>query len=73
MAAPTPGAGTVPVVSEYLTTSAWGTPLSTVTADGTTLDAWFPTGHLGLGARPSDEAKMPPLWNQRTPPAKSVT
>jgi 2,3,4,5-tetrahydropyridine-2,6-dicarboxylate N-succinyltransferase len=52
-------------VTEHLTTPAWGTALSTITADGTTLDAWFPTGHLGLGERPSDEAKLPPLTGPR--------
>jgi 2,3,4,5-tetrahydropyridine-2-carboxylate N-succinyltransferase len=40
-------------VTEHLTTPAWGTGLSTITDDGITLDVWFPTGHLGLGARPA--------------------
>ncbi len=60
----------MPVVTQSLTTPAlttpaWGTALSTITADGTTLDAWFPTGHLGLGERPADEAKLPPLTGPR--------
>ncbi|HEY1489270.1 MAG TPA: 2,3,4,5-tetrahydropyridine-2,6-dicarboxylate N-succinyltransferase [Micromonosporaceae bacterium] len=44
-----------------MTTPAWGTGLSTITSDGATLDAWYPTGHLGLGNRPADEAKLPAL------------
>jgi 2,3,4,5-tetrahydropyridine-2-carboxylate N-succinyltransferase len=34
---------------------AWGAGLSTVTPDGTALDAWFP--HLGLGNLPGDAAE----------------
>ncbi|HEY2792150.1 MAG TPA: 2,3,4,5-tetrahydropyridine-2,6-dicarboxylate N-succinyltransferase, partial [Micromonosporaceae bacterium] len=48
-------------MSAHLSTPAWGTGLSTVTADGTTLDVWYPSGHLGLGARRSDEPKLPAL------------
>jgi 2,3,4,5-tetrahydropyridine-2-carboxylate N-succinyltransferase len=34
---------------------AWGIGLSTSTAEGQVLDAWFPTGNLGLGARPAGD------------------
>ncbi|SDZ17907.1 2,3,4,5-tetrahydropyridine-2-carboxylate N-succinyltransferase [Asanoa ishikariensis] len=34
---------------------AWGIGLSTSTAEGQVLDAWFPADNLGLGARPSGE------------------
>ncbi|HEY9482074.1 MAG TPA: 2,3,4,5-tetrahydropyridine-2,6-dicarboxylate N-succinyltransferase [Micromonosporaceae bacterium] len=37
-----------------MTTPAWGLGLATVTAEGQTLDAWYPTDHLGLGERPAD-------------------
>jgi 2,3,4,5-tetrahydropyridine-2-carboxylate N-succinyltransferase len=37
-----------------VTTPAWGLGLATVTAEGQTLDAWYPTDHLGLGERPAD-------------------
>ncbi len=52
-------------VTDFLTDAAWGTALSTITTDGTTLDAWFPSGHLGLGARPADETKLPTLTGPR--------
>jgi 2,3,4,5-tetrahydropyridine-2,6-dicarboxylate N-succinyltransferase len=41
-------------VTAYVTTAAWGLGLATVTADGQTLDAWYPTDHRGLGERPAD-------------------
>jgi 2,3,4,5-tetrahydropyridine-2-carboxylate N-succinyltransferase len=41
-------------VSAYVATGAWGLGLATMTADGQTLDAWYPTDHLGLGTRPAD-------------------
>ena len=41
-------------MTAYVTTAAWGLGLATVTADGQTLDAWYPTDHLGLGERPAD-------------------
>ncbi|WP_203706627.1 2,3,4,5-tetrahydropyridine-2,6-dicarboxylate N-succinyltransferase [Asanoa iriomotensis] len=34
---------------------AWGIGLSTSTAEGQVLDAWFPAENLGLGARPAGE------------------
>ncbi|MEV4617924.1 2,3,4,5-tetrahydropyridine-2,6-dicarboxylate N-succinyltransferase [Asanoa sp. NPDC049573] len=34
---------------------AWGIGLSTSTAEGQVLDAWFPAGNLGLGARPTGD------------------
>ncbi|REF97114.1 2,3,4,5-tetrahydropyridine-2-carboxylate N-succinyltransferase [Asanoa ferruginea] len=34
---------------------AWGIGLSTSTAEGQVLDAWFPAGNLGLGARPAGD------------------
>jgi len=43
-----------PPVTAYVTTPAWGLGLATVTAEGQTLDAWYPTDHLGLGERPAD-------------------
>jgi 2,3,4,5-tetrahydropyridine-2,6-dicarboxylate N-succinyltransferase len=43
-----------PTVTAYVTTPAWGLGLATVTAEGQTLDAWYPTDHLGLGERPAD-------------------
>ena len=39
-----------------LDTPAWGLSLATVTADGTVLDAWYPSGKLGLGAPPALDA-----------------
>jgi 2,3,4,5-tetrahydropyridine-2-carboxylate N-succinyltransferase len=39
-------------VSAFLTSPAWGSGLSTITSDGTTLDVWFPAGRLGVGERP---------------------
>ena len=41
-------------MSAYVATGAWGLGLATMTADGQTLDAWYPTDHLGLGTRPAD-------------------
>jgi 2,3,4,5-tetrahydropyridine-2-carboxylate N-succinyltransferase len=39
-----------------LDTPAWGLSLATVTTDGTVLDAWYPSGKLGLGAPPALDA-----------------
>ena len=36
-------------MSSHVTSPAWGFGLSTITADGQTLDVWYPSGHLGLG------------------------
>jgi 2,3,4,5-tetrahydropyridine-2,6-dicarboxylate N-succinyltransferase len=52
-------------VSAHLTSPAWGSGLSTVTAEGQTLDVWFPSGHLGLGDRPADAPKPPALAGPR--------
>jgi 2,3,4,5-tetrahydropyridine-2-carboxylate N-succinyltransferase len=41
-------------VTNPVTTGAWGLGLATVTAEGQTLDTWYPTDHLGLGQRPAD-------------------
>ena len=59
-------------MTEHSTTPAWGTGLSTVTADGATLDVWFPAGHLGLGTRPIDEPKLPSLTGPRALDGLSV-
>jgi 2,3,4,5-tetrahydropyridine-2-carboxylate N-succinyltransferase len=48
-------------VTEHLTASAWGIGLATVTAEGQTLDVWYPTDHLGLGTRPASAALAPPM------------
>jgi 2,3,4,5-tetrahydropyridine-2,6-dicarboxylate N-succinyltransferase len=41
-------------VTNPVTTGAWGLGLATVTAEGQTLDTWYPTDHFGLGQRPAD-------------------
>jgi 2,3,4,5-tetrahydropyridine-2-carboxylate N-succinyltransferase len=41
------------------TSPAWGVGLATVTAEGRVLDAWFPTGFLGLGAAPAQRPVLP--------------
>jgi 2,3,4,5-tetrahydropyridine-2,6-dicarboxylate N-succinyltransferase len=46
-------------MTAHLDTPAWGTGLSTITADGTTLDVWYPAGHLGVGVRPAAVSKLP--------------
>src|SRR6185369_15941860 len=38
------------IVSSHVTSPAWGHGLSTITADGRTLDVWYPSGQLGLGS-----------------------
>jgi len=38
------------VTTAYIDSPAWGLGLATVTSSGQVLDAWFPTGNLGLGA-----------------------
>jgi 2,3,4,5-tetrahydropyridine-2,6-dicarboxylate N-succinyltransferase len=45
-------------VSSHVTSPAWGHGLSTITADGQTLDVWYPSGHLGLGAVPDEEDRL---------------
>jgi 2,3,4,5-tetrahydropyridine-2-carboxylate N-succinyltransferase len=37
------------VTTAYIDSPAWGLGLATVTSSGQVLDAWFPTGNLGLG------------------------
>jgi 2,3,4,5-tetrahydropyridine-2,6-dicarboxylate N-succinyltransferase len=59
-------------VSEFLSTPAWGTGLSTITADGTTLDVWYPSGFLGLGLRPDDAPKLTGPTGPRGLPGLSV-
>lgn len=39
--------------------AAWGIGLATVTADGTVLDTWYPTGFLGLGPLPAEAPTLP--------------
>src|SRR5258705_10232976 len=41
------------VTTAYIDSPAWGLGLATVTSTGQVLDAWFPTGRLGLGAAPA--------------------
>jgi 2,3,4,5-tetrahydropyridine-2-carboxylate N-succinyltransferase len=45
-------------VSSHVTSPAWGHGLSTITADGRTLDVWYPAGQLGLGS-PSETSTLP--------------
>ncbi|MFI5494803.1 2,3,4,5-tetrahydropyridine-2,6-dicarboxylate N-succinyltransferase [Actinoplanes sp. NPDC051859] len=45
--------------SAISTSPAWGIGLATVTADGTVLDTWYPTGHLGLGELPAEPPALP--------------
>jgi 2,3,4,5-tetrahydropyridine-2,6-dicarboxylate N-succinyltransferase len=40
-------------VSSHITSPAWGNGIATVTAGGQTLDVWYPSGQLGLGAAES--------------------
>jgi 2,3,4,5-tetrahydropyridine-2-carboxylate N-succinyltransferase len=52
------------------TQAAWGLGLSTLTADGQVLDAWFPTGRLGLGSPQTDpevpaHTPLPPAESER--------
>jgi 2,3,4,5-tetrahydropyridine-2-carboxylate N-succinyltransferase len=47
-------------VQELITSPAWGAGLATVDADGRTLDVWFPTGRLGVGAAPGDDPGFDP-------------
>jgi 2,3,4,5-tetrahydropyridine-2,6-dicarboxylate N-succinyltransferase len=39
----------------FSTSPAWGIGVATVTADGQALDAWYPTGKLGLGVPPDQD------------------
>jgi 2,3,4,5-tetrahydropyridine-2-carboxylate N-succinyltransferase len=48
-------------VTAYLTIAAWGLGLATVTPEGQTLDVWYPTDHLGLGAMPAGTAMVPSM------------
>ena len=41
------------------TSPAWGVGLATVTAEGQVLDAWYPTGFLGLGLEPTEPSILP--------------
>ena len=41
------------------TSPAWGVGLATVTAEGQVLDAWYPTGFLGLGLEPAGPSILP--------------
>jgi 2,3,4,5-tetrahydropyridine-2-carboxylate N-succinyltransferase len=62
-------------VTAHLTTPAWGLGLATVTAEGQTLDVWYPADHLGLGPLPRDAAMATPmrsLVGPRTLPGLSV-
>jgi 2,3,4,5-tetrahydropyridine-2-carboxylate N-succinyltransferase len=43
------------VTTAYIDSPAWGLGLATVTSSGQVLDAWFPTGQLGLGAGPGPD------------------
>jgi 2,3,4,5-tetrahydropyridine-2-carboxylate N-succinyltransferase len=45
-------------VSSHVTSPAWGHGLSTISADGQTLDVWYPSGHLGLGAAPAHDDQL---------------
>src|SRR6185369_3986840 len=46
------------IVSSHVTSPAWGHGLSTISADGQTLDVWYPSGHLGLGAAPAHDDQL---------------
>ncbi|WP_203916479.1 2,3,4,5-tetrahydropyridine-2,6-dicarboxylate N-succinyltransferase [Rugosimonospora africana] len=50
-----------------MTSPAWGIGLSTVTADGQLLDAWYPAGRLGLGTPAEDAGFDPALIGDRLP------
>ncbi|MFI5889253.1 2,3,4,5-tetrahydropyridine-2,6-dicarboxylate N-succinyltransferase [Actinoplanes sp. NPDC051513] len=55
------------------TSPAWGIGLATVTADGQVLDAWYPTGFLGLGDAPAEAPTLPAgLTGPRSLPGLSV-
>ena len=43
------------VTSPTATSPAWGVGLATVTAEGQTLDTWYPAGRLGLDSPPTGE------------------
>ena len=45
-------------MSSHVTSPAWGHGLSTISADGQTLDVWYPSGHLGLGAAPAHDDQL---------------
>jgi 2,3,4,5-tetrahydropyridine-2-carboxylate N-succinyltransferase len=57
------------MVQEFITSPAWGIGLSTVTADGQLLDAWYPAGRLGLGQPPAGDAGFDPALIGDRPPA----
>jgi 2,3,4,5-tetrahydropyridine-2,6-dicarboxylate N-succinyltransferase len=55
------------------TSPAWGVGVATVTASGQVLDAWYPDGHLGLGAVPSPAPELPPrVLGERVLPGLST-
>ncbi|MET7421866.1 2,3,4,5-tetrahydropyridine-2,6-dicarboxylate N-succinyltransferase [Dactylosporangium sp. NPDC005555] len=56
------------MTTAYIDSPAWGLGLATVTSSGQVLDAWFPTGHLGL--RPLE---VPPLAPTGTAPLPSLS
>jgi 2,3,4,5-tetrahydropyridine-2-carboxylate N-succinyltransferase len=53
-------------VSAFVTSAAWGSGIATVTGDDLVLDAWFPTGRLGLGSAP-ELAPLGPLGDRLLP------
>jgi 2,3,4,5-tetrahydropyridine-2,6-dicarboxylate N-succinyltransferase len=48
------------IVSDFITSPAWGTGLATVTTEGQVLDTWYPAGRLGLGPAPEDDPGFDP-------------
>ena len=63
------------MTTAYIDSPAWGLGLATVTDSGQVLDAWFPTGQLGLGAAPADQVPFAagdggPLPSLRTEPVR---
>jgi len=59
-------------VSAFVTSAAWGSGIATVTGDDQVLDAWFPTGRLGLGSAPA-LAPLGPLGDRLLPGLRTVT
>ncbi|MEH1123500.1 2,3,4,5-tetrahydropyridine-2,6-dicarboxylate N-succinyltransferase [Micromonospora sp. CPCC 206061] len=54
------------------TLPAWGLGLATVTPHDQVLDAWFPTGKLGLGIIPADEPHTTVVGEPALPTLKTV-
>jgi 2,3,4,5-tetrahydropyridine-2-carboxylate N-succinyltransferase len=54
------------------TLPAWGLGLATVTPDDQVLDAWYPTGKLGLGILPAGETHTTVLGEPALPTLKTV-